>query len=465
MVKTLNTDFPVEHCEDNISIIYVESLKKVYKDLYHASTNGEKSVLKAIEEGDNFIVASTKLTIEGTTSKHLVRIEEGKSPRVCLDDSLYGIIEESKKAAEEKVIKEEKAAKQASSDAVTNLIVASLDEKVREVQAKAKLDFENVISESNKKVQAATKKPAKVKEQIVKEAEVVVEKATKELEKVEEVVAETSRYLERQLLEDYKPEQGNKEFQGDMKSLKTELEAKIKNLFEGQTRDIRKIAEMSSGGGGNESRSIQNATNIAILSADVGEFENVTVNQREQFQGYLALLSGIYFGGSATTFNIPLESINTYLDIELAVYDPGGEFDYRVSSMKTAQPSGYTGTGTTGDPIIFSLEGLEQTSSADVRVSMSFDPDEDGGRLDSRLLFNRHGGIALSGTDFAIEASALALESGADQEYAYTPDIKFFIGDTIDTNAPGDAGRVRFQIKSDVPGTVTINEIAMFIQK
>lgn len=55
MVKTLNTDFPVEHCEDNINIIYVESLNNVYKDLYHATTNGEKSVLKAIEEGDDLL--------------------------------------------------------------------------------------------------------------------------------------------------------------------------------------------------------------------------------------------------------------------------------------------------------------------------------------------------------------------------------------------------------------------------
>ena len=63
MVKTLNTEFPVEHCDDNINIIYVESLNNVYKDLYHATTNGEKSVLKAIEEGDDYIVAKTVLTV------------------------------------------------------------------------------------------------------------------------------------------------------------------------------------------------------------------------------------------------------------------------------------------------------------------------------------------------------------------------------------------------------------------
>ena len=57
------------------------------------------------------------------------------------------------------------------------------------------------------------------------------------------------------------------------------------------------------------------------------------------------------------------------------------------------------------------------------------------------------------------------MESGAEEEYSYLPDIKFFIGDTIDTKGPGDAGRLSFKIKTDVPGTVTMNEIAMFIQK
>ena len=59
MVKTLNTDFPAEHSDDNVNIIFVESLKNVYKDLYNVTTNGEKAVLKAVEEGDGYIVATT----------------------------------------------------------------------------------------------------------------------------------------------------------------------------------------------------------------------------------------------------------------------------------------------------------------------------------------------------------------------------------------------------------------------
>lgn len=463
MVKTLNTEFPVEHCNDNVNIIYVESLNNVYKDLYHATTNGEKSVLKAIEVGDDFIVASISLTVEGETTKQLVRVEEGANPKVYLNDSLYSVIEESKKAAELKVIEEEKAAKKAKTEAVTNLIVGALDEQVKAVQLKAKLDFDKVVEESKKRVKAAKKKPLAVKKVVQKEVEVVVEQAKQELEQVEEKIAETSKYIQHQVMEDYAPEKGDKSFQSDMKALKTELEGKINNLFEGQTRDIRKIAEMSSGGGGNESRSIYNSSAIEALSADVGEFSNVTANLKENFQGYIALLTPIYFGGAASTLEIPLADVNTWVDVVLDV-DPAGEFDYRVTSMKSAQAAGYTGTGAEGDPIIFLLEGLDLASSADVRVSMSFNPDDDGGRLDSRLNFFRHSGTTPS-DNFHIEASSLAMESGAEEDYAYLPDIKFFIGDTVDTNAPGDAGRVCFQVKSDVPGTVTLNEIAMFIQK
>jgi len=463
MVNALNTNFPYEHSNDDTVVIYVESLTNVYKDLYHATSNGEKSVLKAIEVGDDFIVATTKVTVDGKTSTQLARIQEGKDPKVLLDDSLYAIVEAKLQKDADAVVTEKKTANKVKTEAVTNLIVNALDVQVKAVSKKAKLDFDSVIKESNKKVKSSLNKPAAVAKNIKQEAKVVVEQAKKELEEVEVKISETSKYLERQLLEDYNPEQGDREFQGDMKALKSELEAKIKNLFEGQTRDIRKIAEMSSGGGGNESRSITNSSDLATLSADVGEFENVTANLQAGFQGYIALLSPVYFGGAATVANIAVEDVNTWIDIELDV-DPAGAFDYRVTSMKTAQLSGYTGTGANADPIIFLLEGLELTSSADVRVSMSYNPDEDGGRLDSRLNFFRHSGTTPS-DNFHIEASSLSMESGAEEEYAYTPDIKFFVGDTIDTNAPGDAGRLCFQIKADVPGTVTLNEIAMFIQK
>ena len=197
-----------------------------------------------------------------------------------------------------------------------------------------------------------------------------------------------------------------------------------------------------------------------------------------QVQGHYGLLSEFYFGGTATNTVIPVEDVDTWLDINLTVYVStevvsagggttsalvGGTFDQRPVPMKTAQPVGHTGVGTQADPIIMLLEGMSLTGSANFRGAMTFTPDEDGGRLDSRLLFNRHSGTTPS-EDFSIEASSVAMESGADIEYSNTPNIQFFIGDTIDTNGVGDAGKVRFQIKSDVAGTLSMREIALFIQ-
>lgn len=186
-------------------------------------------------------------------------------------------------------------------------------------------------------------------------------------------------------------------------------------------------------------------------------------NVSGKLQGYYALLSPVYFSGSATTFSIPESSTGTFIDVEIDI-DAQGTFDFRPEDMKTAQAVGHTGDGSNGSPIIFNLEGLSQTSSANVRASMSFNPDEDGGRLESRLLFNRHSGATPSG-DFSIESNSIALESGANEEYSSAPSIQFFIGDTIDTNGVGDAGKCRLQVRSDVAGTVTVNEIAIFIQR
>ena len=184
---------------------------------------------------------------------------------------------------------------------------------------------------------------------------------------------------------------------------------------------------------------------------------------RDYAQGYYGLLSNFYFtGGVATETVIPVESVGQWLDVNLTV-DAEGLFDERVTSMKTANVAGHTGTGAPGEPIIFLLEGLEKSSSANLSVSMAFNPDEDGGRLDSRLCFQRHSGTTPS-EDFYIEGTSLAMESGAEEDYANAPNLQFFIGDTIDTNGIGDAGKVKFQVKTDVAGTLSMNEIALFIQ-
>ena len=196
-----------------------------------------------------------------------------------------------------------------------------------------------------------------------------------------------------------------------------------------------------------------------VTTGSVSELE---LEIKTNIQGYYGLLSGVYFGGTATSIDIATEQTNQWLDVQMDV-DAQGLFDNRVKDMKDAQAVGNTGDGSDGSPLVFLLEGLTTQSTANVRVSMTFNPDEDGGKLDTRLLFERHSGTTPS-EDFSIEATAMAMEAGAEEDYANSPNIQFFIGDTIDTNAAGDAGKVRFQFKSDVAGTITMNEIALFIQ-
>jgi hypothetical protein len=180
-------------------------------------------------------------------------------------------------------------------------------------------------------------------------------------------------------------------------------------------------------------------------------------------QGHYALLSNFYFdGGLATETVIEEGDTNQWLDLVMVI-DPEGTFDYRPDTMVNAQPIGHSGTGAEGDPICFKLEGLTQSSSANLRSVFSFDPDEDNSRLEIRLLFTRHSGTTPN-TPFAIEESSILMETGADEEYAATPNTQFFIGDTIDTNGPGDAGQVQVQIRVDTSGTLSVKEMVLFIQ-
>ena len=178
-------------------------------------------------------------------------------------------------------------------------------------------------------------------------------------------------------------------------------------------------------------------------------------------QGYIGLLSPYYFDGLATSSEIVIEEVDVWQDVIMTIH-PDGISDQRVQDMKSAQTVGFEGDGSLNNPIVFLLEGLVEKSFATLRASLGFIPDEDGGRLDSRIFLERHTG---AGDDFSIDSSGLAMESGADELYPHYVNVEFFIGDTIDTNGPNDAGKVRFQIKSDVTGTVSMNEMALFIQK
>ena len=193
-------------------------------------------------------------------------------------------------------------------------------------------------------------------------------------------------------------------------------------------------------------------------SFDEGQIDNIT----SQTQGYYGLLSAIYFNGLATSIDIPIEQIDIWQDVVMDIH-PSGTSDERVTAMKEAQTIGHEGDGSVGNPIVFLLEGLQESSSCNLRTSLTFIPDEDGGRLDSRIFLERHSSATPS-EDFPINAAGLAMESGADEEYPHLVNVQFFIGDTINTNGVGDAGKIRFQIKSDVAGTILMNEMALFIQ-
>lgn len=192
------------------------------------------------------------------------------------------------------------------------------------------------------------------------------------------------------------------------------------------------------------------------------ELQEVLEFARQNTQGYYGLLSPFYFGGSGTSVEIPVEQVGIWQDVVMTV-DAGGNADERVSAMKDANTVGHSGDGSVGNPIVFLLEGLQESSSCSLRTSLTFEPAEDDGRLDSRLYFERHSGATPS-DDFTIEAAGLTMDSGADEGYPNLVNVQFFIGDTINTNGAGDAGKVKFQIKSDVAGTVFMNEMALFIQ-
>ena len=183
----------------------------------------------------------------------------------------------------------------------------------------------------------------------------------------------------------------------------------------------------------------------------------------DRLQGYYGMLSPFYFGGSATDTLIDADDVNQWVDVQLSV-DASGLFDKRPTSMQDAQAIGHEGDGSDGNPIIFKLEGLDLHSSANFRASMAFDPEEDEGQLESRLLFNRHTGASPS-EDFPIEEVSLSMQTGADVDYVSEPMLSFFVGDTIDTNGAGDAGKCRFQIKSNVQGTLKLRALTWYINK
>ena len=206
-----------------------------------------------------------------------------------------------------------------------------------------------------------------------------------------------------------------------------------------------------------------NNVNSNISSRTDSNSSKNAVNDVSIAVGYYGLLTDFYFEGDATDTAISVTDANQWIDVNITV-GANGLFDYRIDDMIVAQPLGHSGDGSTGNPIVFDLEGLDLSSFANFRASMSFVPDEDEGQLETRLLFNRHSGATPS-SDFSIEEVSLSMQGGADITYTSEPMLSFFVGDTIDTNAAGDAGKCRFQVKSTVAGVLSMRALTWYLHK
>ena len=205
------------------------------------------------------------------------------------------------------------------------------------------------------------------------------------------------------------------------------------------------------------------ASTISNSTKEISSLEDIITQTALSVQGYYGILTDFYFDGNATETVLPVESVDTWVDVLIDV-NANGTFDRRPAEMQEADAVGITGDGTSGSPIVFSLEGLDTNAFLNFRASLAFEPDEDEGQLESRLLFNRHSGTTPS-NDFAIEEVSLSMFNGANVDYLSEPMLSFFVGDTIDTNGVGDAGKCRFQIKSNVAGTLKLRALTWYINK
>jgi hypothetical protein len=111
--------------------------------------------------------------------------------------------------------------------------------------------------------------------------------------------------------------------------------------------------------------------------------------------------------------------------------------------------------------ITFKLNGLETTAFVTFEGAYAFEPFEDEGQLEARLLFQRRSGATPS-TDFEKATLAGSMTQGSSRDYVMQPILTFFVGDTIDTEG-NLAGTYRFQIKSSVPGLLKMRQLTAYI--
>lgn len=178
-------------------------------------------------------------------------------------------------------------------------------------------------------------------------------------------------------------------------------------------------------------------------------------------QGYYGLQTDWYSpGGAATDTVITADDVDQFVDVNFTIA-AGGLYDKRTNFMKEASAVGHTGAGTQADPIIFNLEGLTTQSTVVAAASLSFDPDDDEGQLETRLNFFRAPSLGLD--NFQISDTTLIMDQGADEEYVGEASLSFFCDDTIATVGPGDAGSFCFQVRSSVSGTLSLRALTLYI--
>ncbi len=197
---------------------------------------------------------------------------------------------------------------------------------------------------------------------------------------------------------------------------------------------------------------------ILIYNSDTGAWINGTQNtQGNNNIGYFGLLTDFYNGGLPSKTTIAEEGVDTWTDVVFEAAESGGLFDYRPKTMADSVADPYD-----DDTGFFSLEGLTVKSFGTFRASMEFLPTVDEGEIEVRLVFKRHSGTTPS-DNFYIEQVAMVMNQGADRDYPAEPTLTFFVGDTIDTNATGDAGSCKFQVKSTVPGVVKMKALTWYL--
>ena len=190
---------------------------------------------------------------------------------------------------------------------------------------------------------------------------------------------------------------------------------------------------------------------LRIFFAGLSEITNIESVQ-DQIHGYFNIKTDV---ASPTETIIIAETEDTYVDIAIVA---NATEDKRPQAMSDAQASAFDSA-----TLLFNLEGLTTDSFGNVLVDFDFDPDEDEGEITLKLLFNNN--LAAADSTSEIESIIGVMTQGADDVYSFQQSIQFPISAEVSTNAVGDAGACKLQIKSTVSGVLQLKSLTYFLYK